>query len=378
MKFVDEAFIDIAAGDGGNGCVSFRHEKYKEFGGPNGGDGGRGGHVFAVADSNLNTLVDFRYSRRHEARRGEHGMGSDMFGAAGDDITLKMPVGTIISDAETGEVLYELLTPGEVITIAKGGDGGFGNLRFKSAINRAPRQKTPGWPGERKSLKLELKVLADVGLLGLPNAGKSTLITRISNAKPKIADYPFTTLHPNLGVVRTSPSRSFVVADIPGLIEGASEGAGLGHLFLRHLARTRVLLHLVDVSTPDPDADPVEQAVVDARAIVEELRRYDPELAQKPRWLVLNKLDMVPDPEDTKRRFLELYDWKGPVFAISGLTGEGTQDLLYALQDYLDAEREKEHLSRDQAEGTYVAPDPRFDDTRSDADKPAAPRASDE
>jgi len=229
MKFVDEAFIDIAAGDGGNGCVSFRHEKYKEFGGPNGGDGGRGGHVYAVADASLNTLVDYRYARRHEAKRGQHGMGSDMFGAAGDDITLKMPVGTIITDAETGEVLYELLKPGEVILIAKGGDGGFGNMRFKSAINRAPRQKTPGWPGERKHLKLELKVLADVGLLGMPNAGKSTLIAAISNARPKIADYPFTTLHPNLGVVRVGPSQSFVVADVPGLIEGAAEGAGLGH-----------------------------------------------------------------------------------------------------------------------------------------------------
>ena len=248
MKFVDEAYIDIAAGDGGNGCVSFRHEKYKEFGGPNGGDGGRGGHVYAVADPNLNTLVDFRFSRRHEAKRGEHGMGSDMFGAAGDDITLKMPVGTLITDAETGELLYELLVPGEVITIAKGGDGGFGNLRFKSAMNRAPRQKTPGWPGEKKELKLELKVLADVGLLGLPNAGKSTLISAISNARPKIADYPFTTLHPNLGVVRVGPEQSFVVADIPGLIEGASEGAGLGHQFLRHLQRTRLLLHVIDIA----------------------------------------------------------------------------------------------------------------------------------
>src|SRR5437763_11794347 len=220
MKVVDEAFIDIAAGDGGAGCVSFRNEKYKEFGGPNGGDGGRGGHVWAVADPNLNTLVDYRSSRRHEAGRGEHGMGSDMFGAMGNDITLKMPVGTIITDAETGEVLYELLVPGEKIMIAKGGDGGFGNMRFKSAINRAPRQKTPGWPGEKKNLKLELKVLADVGLLGMPNAGKSTLISAISNARPKIADYAFTTLHPNLGVVRVAPEQSLVVAALAGLLGG--------------------------------------------------------------------------------------------------------------------------------------------------------------
>ena len=287
MKFVDEAYIDIAAGDGGNGCVSFRHEKYKEFGGPNGGDGGRGGHVFAVADPNLNTLVDFRYSRRHEAKRGQHGMGSDMFGAMGDDVTLKMPVGTIITDAETGEVLYELLQPGEVLMIAKGGDGGFGNMRFKSAINRAPRQKTPGWPGEKKELKLELKVLADVGLLGMPNAGKSTLIAAISNARPKIADYPFTTLHPNLGVVRVGPEQSFVVADVPGLIEGASDGAGLGHLFLRHLQRTRLLLHMIDFAPFDETVDPVAQA----KAIVSELKKYDKALYDKPRWLVLNKLE---------------------------------------------------------------------------------------
>src|SRR5687768_538447 len=297
MKFVDEAFIDIAAGDGGNGCVSFRHEKYKEFGGPNGGDGGRGGHVWALADTNLNTLVDYRFSRKHHARSGEHGMGSDMFGAMGDDIVLKMPVGTIITDAETGEVLYELLQPGEKLLIAKGGDGGFGNMRFKSSINRAPRQKTPGWPGEKRKLKLELKVLADVGLLGMPNAGKSTLIAAISNARPKIADYPFTTLHPNLGVVRVAAEQSFVVADIPGLIEGASEGAGLGHLFLRHLQRTSLLLHLVDFAPFDEGADPVAQV----RAIVRELEKYDPELAAKPRWLVLNKLDMIPADERAER-----------------------------------------------------------------------------
>ena len=337
MKFVDEAFIDIAAGDGGNGCVSFRHEKYKEFGGPDGGDGGRGGHVFAVADPNLNTLVDFRFSRRHEARGGEHGMGSDMFGAMGDDITLKMPVGTIITDAETGEVLYELLTPGEKIMIAKGGDGGFGNMRFKSSINRAPRQKTPGWPGEKKSLKLELKVLADVGLLGMPNAGKSTLISAVSNARPKIADYPFTTLHPNLGVVRVGPEQSFVIADVPGLIEGAAEGAGLGHQFLRHLQRTRLLLHVVDIAPFDEGVDPVVQA----KAIVAELKKYDASLYEKPRWLVLNKLDMVPADERAARvkDFVKRFKYKGPVFEISALTREGCEPLIRAVFQHVHAQQ---------------------------------------
>ena len=350
MKFVDEAFIDIAAGDGGNGCVSFRHEKYKEFGGPNGGDGGRGGHVFAVADPNLNTLVDFRFSRRHEAKRGQHGMGSDMFGAMGDDVTLKMPVGTIITDAETGEVLYELLQPGEVLMIAKGGDGGFGNMRFKSAINRAPRQKTPGWPGEKKELKLELKVLADVGLLGMPNAGKSTLIAAISNARPKIADYPFTTLHPNLGVVRVGPEQSFVVADVPGLIEGASDGAGLGHLFLRHLQRTRLLLHMIDFAPFDETVDPVAQA----KAIVGELKKYDKALYDKPRWLVLNKLDMVPVEEREARvkDFIKRFKYKGPVFEISALTREGCETLIKTIFQHIKAQQIQEQ------EPVYV--DPRF------------------
>jgi GTP-binding protein len=349
MKFVDEAYIDVAAGDGGAGCVSFRHEKYKEFGGPNGGDGGRGGHVFAVADPNLNTLVDYRYSRRHHARNGQHGMGSDMFGAAGDDITLKMPVGTIITDAETGEVLYELLKPGEVITIAKGGDGGFGNMRFKSAINRAPRQKTPGWPGEGKKLKLELKVLADVGLLGMPNAGKSTFITAVSNARPRIADYPFTTLHPNLGVVRVGPEQSFVVADLPGLIEGASEGAGLGHLFLRHLQRTRLLLHIIDFA-PFDGADPVAQA----KAIVGELKKYDAGLYEKPRWLVLNKLDMVPADEREARvkDFVKRFKHKGPVFEISALTREGCESLIKAIYKHIKSQQVAEQPA------TYI--DPRF------------------
>lgn len=345
MKFVDEAYIDIIAGDGGAGCVSFRHEKYKEFGGPNGGDGGRGGHVYAVADPALNTLVDFRFSRRHEAKRGQHGMGSDMFGAAGDDITLKVPVGTIMTDAETGDVLYEMLTPGERIMIAKGGDGGFGNMRFKSAINRAPRQKTPGWPGDRKSLKLELKVLADVGLLGMPNAGKSTLITAISNARPKIADYPFTTLHPNLGVVRVGPEQSFVVADVPGLIEGASDGAGLGHLFLRHLQRTRLLLHIVDMAPFDEGVDPVAQA----RAIVAELKKYDPKLHAKPRWLVLNKLDMVDADlrEARVKDFVRRFRYKGPVFEISALTHEGCDKLIKAVYQHLKAQQVAEQPSID-------------------------------
>jgi GTP-binding protein len=363
MKFVDEAYIDISAGDGGNGCVSFRHEKYKEFGGPNGGDGGRGGHVFAYADINLNTLVDYRYSRRHEAKRGQHGMGSDMFGAAGDDVTLKMPVGTIITDAETGEVLYELLVPGETIMIAKGGDGGFGNMRFKSAINRAPRQKTPGWLGEKKELKLELKVLADVGLLGMPNAGKSTFIAAVSNARPKIADYPFTTLHPNLGVVRVGPEQSFVVADVPGLIEGASEGAGLGHLFLRHLQRTRLLLHVVDFAPFDENVDPVQQA----KAIVAELKKYDAGLYNKPRWLVLNKLDMVPAEEREARvkDFIKRMRYKGPVFQISALTREGCEPLIKEIYKHIRAQQIIEQ--------GIVEIDPRF----TEQDKPQEPDADD-
>ena len=260
MKFFDEALIDISAGSGGAGAATFRREKFIPFGGPNGGDGGRGGSVWAVADLNINTLIDYRYTRRFDAKSGEPGRGWEQFGAAGDDIELRMPVGTIISDAETGAVIVELLEHGQRVQLAKGGDGGFGNLHFKSSTNRSPRQKTPGWPGEAHKLQLELRVLADVGLLGMPNAGKSTFITAISNARPKIADYPFTTLHPNLGVVRVGPERSFVVADLPGLIEGASEGAGLGHQFLRHLQRTRLLLHIVDAAPFDDSVDPVAQA----------------------------------------------------------------------------------------------------------------------
>ncbi|WKB54732.1 GTPase ObgE [Eleftheria terrae] len=337
MKFVDEAYIDVAAGNGGSGCISFRREKFIPFGGPNGGDGGRGGHVYVVADPNLNTLIDFRYARRHEARNGEQGRGSDQFGAAAEDIVLRMPVGTIISDADTGEVITELLVPDEKVMLAKGGDGGFGNLHYKSSTNRAPRQKTPGWPGEQKRLKLELRLLADVGLLGMPNAGKSTLIAAISNARPKIADYPFTTLHPNLGVVRVAAEQSFVVADIPGLIEGAAEGAGLGHQFLRHLQRTRLLLHLVDFAPFDEAVDPVAQA----KAIVAELKKYDQALYEKPRWLVLNKVDMVPAEEREQRvkDFVKRLKWKGPVYQISALTREGCESLIQAVYQHVAAER---------------------------------------
>jgi GTP-binding protein len=351
MKFVDEATIDVIAGDGGSGCMSFRREKFIPFGGPNGGDGGRGGSVFAVGDRNLNTLIDFRYARRHEARNGEAGRGSDQYGAAAEDIVLRMPMGTIIRDAETGDVIAELLVPDERVLIVKGGDGGFGNLHFKTSTNRAPRQKTPGWPGEHKKLKLELRVLADVGLLGMPNAGKSTLIAAISNARPKIADYPFTTLHPNLGVVRVAAEQSFVVADVPGLIEGAAEGAGLGHLFLRHLQRTHLLLHLVDMAPFDEAVDPVAQA----KAIVAELKKYDQALYDKPRWLVLNKLDMVPLEERAARvkDFVKRFKWKGPVFQISALTREGCDPLVRAVYDHVA--RLKNVVPDD--------PDPRFENS---------------
>ena len=350
MKFVDEATIDVVAGEGGNGCMSFRREKFLPFGGPNGGDGGRGGSVFAAGDRNLNTLIDFRYARRHEGRRGENGRGSDQYGAASDDIVLRMPMGTVITDVETNQVIAELLVPDEKVLIVKGGDGGFGNLHFKTSTNRAPRQKTPGWPGEQKKLKLELRVLADVGLLGMPNAGKSSLITAVSNARPKIADYPFTTLHPNLGVVRVGPEQSFVIADIPGLIEGASEGAGLGHLFLRHLQRTHLLLHVVDFAPFDDSVDPVAQA----KAIVGELKKYDQSLYEKPRWVVLNKLDMVP-PEEREKRvkdFVKRFKWKGPVFQISALTREGCEPLIRAI--YKHVASLKNVVPDD--------PDPRFDE----------------
>jgi GTP-binding protein len=352
MKFVDEALIDVAAGHGGAGCVSFRREKFIPFGGPNGGDGGRGGSVIATADRNINTLIDYRYTRRFESRNGEPGRGSDQFGAAGGDIELRMPVGTIVSDADTGAVLVELLEHGQRVVLAKGGDGGFGNLHFKSSTNRAPRQKTPGWPGEAKKLRLELRVLADVGLLGMPNAGKSTLIAAISNARPKIADYPFTTLHPNLGVVRVGPERSFVVADIPGLIEGASEGAGLGHQFLRHLQRTQLLLHIVDAAPFDEGSDPVAQV----RAIAAELRKYDPALHAKPRWLVFNKTDMLPADELERRLkdYVRRLRWKGPWFGISALAREGLDVLVTRVYEHVAAGCREE-----------VLPDVRFDEAAS-------------
>jgi len=352
MKFIDEAHIEVIAGDGGNGIVSFRREKFIPKGGPDGGDGGRGGSIWATADRNINTLVDYRYQRKFQARNGERGRGSDQYGAAADDIELRVPVGTQIIDEDSGELLFDLTRHGERVLVAKGGEGGLGNIHFKSSTNRAPRQCTPGTPGEQRRLKLELKVLADVGLLGMPNAGKSTLIAAISNARPKIADYPFTTLHPNLGVVRVGPESSFVVADIPGLIEGAAEGAGLGHRFLRHLQRTRLLLHLVDMAPFDPDADPAR----DARAILKELRKYDPELAARPRWLVLNKIDMIP-PEEREARvadFVKRYRGRGRnaipverVFAISGLTREGCEGLCQAIGEYLDSIRPAEPADDD-------------------------------
>jgi GTP-binding protein len=335
MKFIDEARIEVIAGDGGNGSASFRREKFVPRGGPDGGDGGRGGSIWLVADRNINTLIDYRFARIHRARRGENGRGADQYGKGAEDIVLRVPVGTVITDADTGERLADLAANGQRAEVARGGKGGLGNLHFKSSTNRAPRQFTPGEEGEKRNLHLELKVLADIGLLGMPNAGKSTFIRAISAARPKVADYPFTTLAPNLGVVRTDTSRSFVVADIPGLIEGAADGAGLGVQFLRHLQRTRLLLHIVDLAPFDPECDPVH----DAAAIVRELQRHDEALFAKPRWLVLNKLDLIPAAERAARvkAFVKAYRWKGPVFAITAITGEGCRELVYKIQEWLDA-----------------------------------------
>jgi GTPase len=334
MKFIDEANIEVIAGDGGNGAVSFRREKYVPRGGPDGGDGGRGGSIWAIADRNINTLIDYRYARIHRAKPGERGRGADQYGRGSEDIVLRMPVGTLITDAETGEPVADLAMHGQKALLAQGGKGGLGNLHFKSSTNRAPRQSTPGEEGVQRMLHLELKVLADVGLLGLPNAGKSTLIRAVSAARPKVADYPFTTLAPNLGVVRVDENRSFVVADVPGLIDGAADGAGLGHQFLRHLQRNRLLLHVVDIAPLDGTSDPV----ADARAIVKELKRYDLALFDKPRWLVLNKLDLVEPDERAQRiaAFVDAYRWTGPVFAIAAINGDGCRELVYAIQDWLE------------------------------------------
>jgi GTP-binding protein len=336
MKFVDEAIIEVHAGKGGDGVASFRREKYIPRGGPDGGDGGRGGSIHAVADRNLNTLIDYRYARIHRARDGENGRGSDQYGKSASDIVLRVPVGTVVTDLESGETVADLDRDGARALLAQGGAGGLGNLHFKSSVNRGPRQFTRGTAGERRRLKLELKLLADVGLLGMPNAGKSTLIRAVSAARPKVADYPFTTLAPSLGVVRADVNRSFVLADIPGLIEGAAEGAGLGHQFLRHLARTRLLLHLVDIAPLDAGTDPAREA----RAITQELQKYDESLYRKPRWLVLNKIDRLPagDRDRAVRRFLRNFHWRGKSFIISALTGEGCRELVFAVMKHLEQE----------------------------------------
>ncbi|MDD3481593.1 Obg family GTPase CgtA [Azovibrio restrictus] len=338
MKFIDEAKVYIKAGDGGNGVASFRREKYIPMGGPDGGDGGRGGSIYMVADRNLNTLVDYRYTRKFLAQRGENGRGSDCYGAAGEDIIMRVPVGTVVYDLNTEELLADLPQDGMKVLLAQGGKGGLGNIHFKSSVNRSPRKCTKGEEGQEFELRMELRVLADVGLLGLPNAGKSTFIRAVSAARPKVADYPFTTMHPNLGVVRVDDNRSFVIADVPGLIEGAADGAGLGIRFLKHLQRTRVLLHLVDLAPFDPEADPVR----DAHAIVQELEKYDPSLAAKPRWLLLNKLDLIPEEErqqqvdDFVAAYRQLSGFDGLHFAIAAISGEGCKTITYALMEALE------------------------------------------
>ncbi|NBQ69504.1 MAG: GTPase ObgE [Nitrosomonadaceae bacterium] len=334
MKFIDEAVIQVLAGKGGDGVASFRREKYIPKGGPDGGDGGRGGSVFAVADRNINTLIDYRFARIHRAKNGQNGQGSDRYGKSAEDIILRMPVGTLIKDINTGEVVADLVHDQQKILLAKGGNGGIGNLHFKSSTNRAPRQFTFGEPGQELELKLELKVLADVGLLGMPNAGKSTLIRAVSAARPKVADYPFTTLQPNLGMVRVDQNRSFVMADIPGLIEGAAEGVGLGHRFLKHLARTRLLLHVIDMMPPNEETDLVHEA----HALEQELKKYDEALYQKPRWLVMNKTDMMPQDQRDEmcQAFVKKMGWQDKYFIISALTGEGCQLLTYAIMEYLE------------------------------------------
>lgn len=340
MKFVDEAIVKVEAGNGGHGCLSFRREKFVPKGGPDGGDGGDGGSVFLEATTDLNTLIDFRYQRHYKAKNGECGMGANCTGKKGDDLIIQVPVGTMVFDVDTNELLGDINKPGDRLLIAQGGFHGLGNTRYKSSINRAPRQTSHGSPGESRHLRLELRVLADVGLLGLPNAGKSTLIRAVSSARPKVADYPFTTLHPGLGVVGVSSHKSFVMADIPGLIEGAAEGAGLGHRFLKHLSRTCILLHIVDL-VPLDGSDPVASA----KAIIHELSEYDPELVNKPRWLVLNKMDMLPDEQERQEAIQTVIDglqWTGKVFTISAMTGEGTKPLCYALMELIDEMKQAE------------------------------------
>jgi GTPase len=334
MKFVDEATVKVQAGNGGRGCLSFRREKFVPFGGPDGGDGGLGGSIYLLAAEGINTLADFRFQRTFRAEHGGAGSGNDCTGAGGADMEIRVPVGTAVLDADTQEQLGDLTKAGDRLLVAKGGKGGWGNAKFKSSTNRAPRKAMPGLPGEQRTLNLELKLIADVGLLGLPNAGKSTLISAVSAARPKVADYPFTTLHPNLGVVSVGLNRSFVMADIPGLIEGAAEGAGLGIRFLKHLQRTGLLLHLVDIAPVDPQADPV----ADARSIVAELKKFSPELAAKERWLVLNKLDLL-QPQEAEKRCKDIvrrFKWTGPVFRISGLAHLGTQELCQAVMKRLE------------------------------------------
>ena len=345
MKFFDEARIEVHAGSGGDGSASFRREKFVPRGGPDGGDGGRGGSIYAIADANLNTLIDFRYTRIFRAKPGENGRGRDQYGKGAEDIVLRVPVGTVIKDAESGDVLADLAKEGERALLARGGKGGIGNLHFKSSTNRAPRQFTRGEPGEERKLELELRVLADVGLLGMPNAGKSTLIRAVSSARPKVADYPFTTLAPNLGVVRVDESRSFVMADIPGLIEGAAEGAGLGHQFLRHLQRTRLLLHLVDIAPFDEGADPAAEV----KAIAGELKKYDPGLAKKPRWLVINKADLLDEAEAKKRAaaLVKKLRWTKPWFLVAGINATGTRELAFAVMEFLEAQPRRAKADRE-------------------------------
>ncbi|WP_449428056.1 Obg family GTPase CgtA [Rhodanobacter umsongensis] len=337
MKFVDEANIKVLAGDGGNGCISFRREKFIPFGGPDGGDGGFGGSVWLVADEGLNTLVDFRHQRSFKAQRGQNGMGSQMYGKGGEDTVVRVPVGTMVTNVDTDEVIGDLTGHGQRMLVAQGGKGGLGNIHFKTSVNRAPRKATPGTPGEVRELKLELRLLADVGLLGFPNAGKSTFIRAVSAATPRVADYPFTTLHPNLGVVSLGTDQSFVIADIPGLIEGAADGAGLGIQFLRHVARTSLLLHLVDIA-PIDDTDPAGQV----RAIEQELAKFNPELLERPRWLVLNKADMLAEEERTvvAEKIIAELGWTQPWFLVSAIARENTMAVCQQVQRFFESQRE--------------------------------------